>query len=201
MGDQLQLWETDGVSHNVFLAIRPTAEASVQIQRVRHDLIGDGRFSGKLLLPEHLHVSLLAIGSYVGMLPPAVMLAAKTAAKAVSVAPFTVAFDRVVTFGGNAGRRAIVLTGGDGVAGIIRLQKDLSTVMTKAGFGTRQTNHFTPHLTMMYADSVSERSIQLISWMVKEFVLIDSLYGQSKHVVLGHWALCGQQCARAGGPA
>lgn len=187
MSDQLQLWDGDAVLHNVFFAIRPTAEAAARIERVARELTEDGRFSASLLSPEHFHVSLFAIGSYAGTLPPAVLRASKAAAMAVPISPFTVAFDRIATFGGGTRRRAIVLMGGDSVAGLVRFQQGLRTVMMKAGLGTRQASRFTPHLTMMYADAVPERSILPIAWIVKDFVLIDSLYGQSKHVLLGQW--------------
>ena len=49
------------------------------------------------------------------------------AAGAVSMAPFQVEFDRVASFSGGRGRRALVLTGeGEGIAGLVMLGRALS---------------------------------------------------------------------------
>ena len=116
------------------------------------------------------------------------MSAVRNAAASLPMIPFTVVFDRVATFCGTSGRRAIVLTGGEGVEGLMRLQHDLNIAMIKAGLGARQAGRFTPHVTMIYAHHVHELSIRPISWTVNEFVLVDSLVGQTRHVLLGRWA-------------
>ena len=85
-------------------------------------------------------------------------------------------------------RSAIVITGGEGVEGLARFQQDLKITMMKAGVGVRHASRFTTHLTIMYTDPIDEFSIQPISWKVNEFVLVDSLVGQSKHVLLGRWS-------------
>lgn len=188
MGDQFQLWDDKPVLHNLFLAIRPTTEATTQIAHVAREHVKGSGLSGKLVLPEHFHVSLLSVGSFADRCPPSVMSAVRDAAASLPMIPFTVSFDRIATFGGTSGRRAIVLTGGEGVEGLVRFQHDLNIAMIKAGLGPRQAGRFTPHVTMMYGDHVHEFSIQPISWTVNALVLVDSLVGQTRHVLLGRWA-------------
>ncbi|MGL4397043.1 MAG: 2'-5' RNA ligase family protein [Hyphomicrobium sp.] len=181
--------DDDEVLHNVFFATRPSAAAAVPITRVGQELVRSQRFMAKLLPPERLHVSLCPAGGFSGAYPPAVINAAKAVADTVSMPPFAVAFDRVTSFAGGNGRRALVLTGDEGVAGLVRLQQTLSLAMKKAGLGLRQRERFTPHVTMMYADHICDFSIEPMAWTVDEFVLVDSLWGQSTHVQLGRWPL------------
>ena len=189
MNEQLRLLDDDEVLHNVFFGTRPPAAAAVPITRVGQELVRSQRLVAKLLPPERLHVSLFSVGGFSGAYPPAVINAAKAVADTVSMAPFTVAFNRVTSFAGGNGRQALVLTGDEGVAGLVRFQQVLSLAMKKAGLGLRQKERFTPHVTMMYADHKCDFAIEPISWTVDEFVLVDSLWGQSRHVQLGRWPL------------
>lgn len=189
MRGQLQLWEDAPPQHNVFFAAQPDPTTAVGIARMAQDLVKSRRLEATPLPPERLHVSLFAVGGFSGTCPSAVINDAKAIAGTVSMAPFKVAFDRVASFGGRSGKRALVLTGSEGVAGLVRFQQTLSLAMLKAGVGLRQRSKFTPHLTMMYADQTSAFAIEPMSWTVNEFVLVDSLYGQSRHVLLGRWPL------------
>ena len=113
-----------------------------------------------------------------------------TAAGTVLLAPFKVTFDRVASFSASRGQRALVLTGGDdGVAGFMRLQQALSHALAKAGLRLPRQSGFSPHMTLMYVDRVCDFPIPPIDWTVDRFVLVDSLFGQSRHVHLGQWGL------------
>jgi 2'-5' RNA ligase len=186
---QLQLWDGAPPQHNVFFAVMPDATAAECIARMAQDLVGSRHIAAVPLPPERFHVSLFAIGGFSGTCPSTVINHAKAIAGTVLMSPFDVAFDRVASFGGRGGKRALVLLGGEGVAGLVRLQQTLSLAMLKAGVGMRQRSKFIPHLTMMYADKTSEFAVEPISWTVNAFILVDSLYGQSKHELLARWPL------------
>ena len=50
----------------------------------------------------------------------------------------------------------------------------------------------TPHVTLLYDDVlVEERAVEPIRWTVREFVLVHSLLGQTRHVPLARWPLGG----------
>lgn len=189
MGDQLQLWDDTGVVHNVFFAVQPDRAAAARAEYVAHDFIKSRRMAAKVLPPERFHVSLFGVGGFSDQLPPAVIEAAEAAASTVSAAPFTVVFDRIASFGGGRGNRALVLTGSEGVVGLVRFQEAISLAMAKAGVGGRQKQSFTPHMTLMYTDETCDMPIEPISWTVDEFVLIDSPFGRSRHDLLGRWSL------------
>ena len=137
---------------------------------------------------ERLHVSLLSVGGFSGSCPPAIIDAAMTAAGTISVAPFRVEFDRIASFSGGRGKRAIVLTGeGEGIDGLEMLGCRLSQAMAVAGVRLPQQPASTPHLTMMYENQDCGHAIEPIGWTVNRFVLVDSLFGHSRHVHLGEW--------------
>jgi 2'-5' RNA ligase len=49
---------------------------------------------------------------------------------------------------------------------------------------------FTPHVTLLYDGmSVAEQPVDPISWTVGEFVLVHSLLGQTRHIILDRWPL------------
>ncbi|MEQ1578070.1 MAG: 2'-5' RNA ligase family protein [Hyphomicrobium sp.] len=133
---------------------------------------------------------LLSVCDFFGRCPPAVIDNAMRAASTVSMAPFKVEFDRVASFSGGHGKRALVLTGGDGLDGLVTLRKALRQAMTKAGSRLQPQSGSSPHLTMMYDDRACDSfPIEPISWTVSRFVLVDSLVGQSRCMHLGQWSL------------
>jgi 2'-5' RNA ligase len=89
--------------------------------------------------------------------------------------PFRVVFDRVMSFRNGA----LVLRGDDGLIGLEILQQRLSDVLDGR---PRQARRFTPHMTLL-RDSrlVDERPIEPIGWTVREFVLVHSLLGRTRH--------------------
>ena len=73
------------------------------------------------------------------------------------------------------------------------LQKILGAALQSTGLGPGNRSGFTPHVTLLYdRQSVPESSICVpISWVVREFVLVHSLYGLSEHVHCARWPLRG----------
>jgi len=145
---------------------------------------------GKLIESPRLHVTLHHLGDYSG-LPQDLVDTAMKAAAAVAQPPFEIAFDRVGSF-----RRPrnlpLVLRGGDGLAGVTAFQQVLGVAMTQAGLARWVEMRFTPHMTLLYDDrTVEEQPIEPIRWTVREFALVHSLLGQTRHIPLGRWMLRG----------
>jgi len=66
--------------------------------------------------------------------------------------------------------------------------------MAKTGrlLGERVASSFTPHVTLLYDGRVvTERLVEPIRWTVREFVLVRSLLGKTRHIVIGRWPLRG----------
>jgi 2'-5' RNA ligase len=167
----------------LFLAAVPDAEASARIQQLGQTLKRAHRFSGRLIDPDRLHISLLFLGE-----PSEYMVRiACEAAADVRVPPFEVRFDRSVSFQGRPGNRPFVLVGDDGLDGVRSLRRALGATLARKGLKRLARREFTPHITLLYAErSVDEYPIAPIRWTVNEFVLIHSMRG---HTHLARWAL------------
>lgn len=191
MGQQLSFLDRDATRHNVFFAALPDAATSARAREVTRDVRRRLELTATPIPSERLHVTLLSVGGFDGSCPPAVIDAAMRAAGTVSMAPFKVEFDRVASFSGSHGQRAVVLTGdGDGVAGFMRLKEALKHALMNAGLRLPRQPGSSPHLTMMYDENRTvDFTIEPIGWTVSRFVLVDSLVGQSRHMHLGQWSL------------
>lgn len=138
--------------------------------------------------PELLHISLNGVGLYVD-LPDNVVQAAVDAGSRVEMAPFEVTFDRALSFK-STGPRPFVLCSSGNHAGLAELRRAIGSSMQ--GIGFRGSDHgFTPHVTLLYTDELlPETSIdEPVSWTVRDFVLVHSLHGRSRHVHRRRWPL------------
>jgi len=144
--------------------------------------------TGRPFAPARLHGTLHHVGDHVD-LPPDLVARAKEAGATVAMPPFEVAFDRVMTFSGRTGDRPLVLCGGDS---IVSLQHAIGEAMTKVGLEVFVNRSFTSHITLLRGDGVvEEQAVETFRWTVREFVLVNSLVGQGKYVVLGQYPLRG----------
>lgn len=176
----------------LFFAIFPDANASARIAALALQLRGEHELRGRPLARERFHVTLHHLGDYVGVPPDVVAMADKAAAAVTTMAPFEVAFDRAASFSSAPRNRPFVLRGGDGVAALTEFQQALGIAMKKAGLGRWAKPAYTPHVTLLYDDRcVVEQAVEPINWTAREFVLVHSLLGQTRHVALLRWPLRG----------
>ena len=183
-GFEAKLRPTD----RLFFAIAPTPNAAASITRQAGLLCDEYGLKGRLLAIGRLHVTLGHLGDYLG-LPQDIVAAAMATAASVRMAPFDVAFDRAASFRGRPRNRPFVLLGDDGVAALTAFQQTLGTALEKAGLG-RANSRYTPHVTLLYDNRfVPVRAIEPIGWTVREFVLVHSLLGRTRHVPLARWPL------------
>jgi 2'-5' RNA ligase len=174
----------------VFFAINPDADGALDAQRTTRLLRVKNGLTGVPRPREVLHVSLQGIG-WRPELRQEVVEAACVAADAIVIPPFEVAFDRAASFGGKS-KWPLVLCGGDGVTGIVMLRKALISELKKLGFDVRKSC-YAPHMTLLYdRRRVTVQSIPPVRWSVREFSLIHSLHGLTKHIRLARWKLSGQ---------
>jgi 2'-5' RNA ligase len=117
---------------------------------------------------------------------------AKEAAAQLAAAPFRVAFNCVKSFSSSNGGYPLVLTGEDGVIGLMRLNSSLRLALRKAGLRPKGSSIFTPHVTMLYDQQcIDEQPIEPICWTVRELALVLSLTGETEYISLGRWRLRG----------
>ncbi|HEY2022381.1 2'-5' RNA ligase family protein [Paraburkholderia sp.] len=177
---------TDGL----FFAVFPDANTAAGIAKFAQQVCTEPRARSKPLAPSRLHVTLRHLGNFAGGLPDECVDAAKQAAASIAMAPFTVEFDAVVSFAKRPRPGPAVLVGGDGVLGLHALHDALEAALQKAGFGPAPP--FTPHVTLAYGLPWAERRpAEPACWNVREFALVHSLLGRTKHSVLARWTLGG----------
>jgi RNA 2',3'-cyclic 3'-phosphodiesterase len=176
--------------HSLFFALVPSPEDVQRIAQVAKTLRAAHGLTGKLLLPERLHVTLRDLGGYEKGVPDDVVAAAKAAAAAVmalAMPRFDVTFDRLLHFPAS---RAVVLRSGIPSVPLTALAQTLGLAVQQAGLRTKPGG--TAHMTLMYDErGVPEHGIEPVGWAATEFVLIHSLVGKTEHLVLGRWSLPG----------
>ena len=175
----------------LFFALVPDADNAARIARMGEDLRRTHGLHGRVTAPERLHTTLLHLGDYAGFPDELARRAIDVAATLPPLAPFDVSFDRIMSFK-RPRNQPFVLRGSDDVAGLRTLQQTLESAARAARLISKKES-FTPHVTLLYDDQgVAEQPIaQSVGWHVREFVLVHSLLGQTKHVVLERFALRG----------
>jgi 2'-5' RNA ligase len=185
---------TDGL----FFAVFPDTNTAAGISKLGQQLCGEARVRSKPLAAGRLHVTLLHLGNFAGGLPQDRVDAAMRAAASISMAPFTVEFGEVVSFASKPRPGPMVLTGNEGVVGLHTLHDALGHALQNVGFGSRAGSNaatpFTPHVTLAYGMPwAAARPIEPVCWNVREFALIHSLLGRTRHVALARWPLAGTE--------
>lgn len=179
----------DEAPHNLFFALRPNQETAALIADLIEALRWRDGFTGPEVTPERLHITLNPLGGH-PRLPQGVIARACEAVSRVRMRPFVVALNRVVSFENAGRRRPLVLLGEDGVIGVHALYSAIHSAVADAGLARRSEPGLTPHLTLLRdSRAIAEEYIAPIRWQVREFVLIDSRYGESRHEILGRWRL------------
>jgi 2'-5' RNA ligase len=180
---------TDGL----FFAVFPDTRTAAGISKLAQQLCAETRSKSKPLAANRLHVTLLHLGNFAGGLPPARVDAAMSAAASISMEPFSVEFDSAVSFALKPRPGPLVLSGGEGVVGLHALHDALGLALQNAGFGDRAVSPatpYTPHVTLAYGMPwIATRPVEAVSWNVREFALVHSLLGRTRHVVLARWPL------------
>lgn len=191
-GLELPPTPTDGL----FFAVSPDTNTAASIAKLAQQLCGETRVRSKPLAAGRLHVTLLHLGNFAGGLPQDRVEAAMRAAASISMAPFTVEFDEVVSFASKPRPGPMVLAGGAGVAGLHALHDALGHALQNTSLGDRVGSNtatpYTPHVTLAYGMPwATARAIEPVCWNVREFALIHSLLGRTRHVALARWPLAG----------
>ncbi len=138
---------------------------------------------------ERFHITLFHVGDYVS-LPEQVLERARQAARQVAMLPFDVRLDSLGCFKGGPRRVPVVLMS-RAPQGLLDFQARLQRQLHKAGLvEPGPLRPFRPHLTLFYGQRpVEEQVVDPLCWTAREFVLINSLIGQGRYIVLDRWPL------------
>jgi 2'-5' RNA ligase len=177
--------------YNLFFALLPEPEIVSQVADLGTTVCRAHRFRGKPIWPDRLHMTLLsAADPNCGLIENATR--AMRAAARVDAPVFNVALDITESFYLRRETHPFVLASGSGVAAAAALRRSIAEAMVEEGFGVRISRDFTLHMTLMWADRrVDEYPILPIHWTVREFALVLSHVGKSRHEHLAKWTLRG----------
>ncbi|HVW72217.1 MAG TPA: 2'-5' RNA ligase family protein [Rhizomicrobium sp.] len=184
---QSWLWSLPArVPVKLFFAVRPDDEASMAIQSLGARLKSAHRLRGRVIAPQRLHNTLAAVHDS-GAISENIARA-KAIGDRLRHRGFAVRFDWTGSFQGHDRGHPFVLRGGEGLEPLSEFRATLRIQMQRAGFAVDQS--FTPHVTLLWADRcVEDYPVAPICWTVREFVLVASLQGHSRHIDIARWTL------------
>ena len=137
----------------------------------------DHQLRGNPIKPGNFHATLV---EFTKVKEPESVVLEKViaAANQIDMPSFVVLFDRAVSFKKNDGN-PLVLTGGDGAMGLVKLQRALIGALHKQWLKIPPNPHYVPHMTLLYDDRmIAGLVVPSVRMSVQEFVLIRSLSGQ-----------------------
>lgn len=174
----------------VFFALLPDHVATARAQQIITQHMADRRMNARPLATDRLHLTLLPVCGFIGPIPVGILHAATAAAASLEAKPFEVSLDRAASFPRQTDNRPYVLLGGDGVTDLMRFYCDLGGAMWSAGFPFVGGRSFRPHVTLAYSQCHHpEIPVPPVSWVAREFVLIESWQGRTHYRLLGRWPL------------
>lgn len=173
----------------LFFALRPDAATAAAVVHRLELLRRELGLKGRPLKAEHLHLTLHHVGDFEGF-PADLVHKLLEASKTVHAPAVPVCLDALLSFGrANRRNNPLVLLAGEPLEPLRAFHRSLGVHLQSAGLGSAR-GKFTPHLTLLYDDALIElRAVEPLRWTASEFLLIDSLIGQTRHVVLGRWPL------------
>ncbi|MGZ9723256.1 2'-5' RNA ligase family protein [Rhizobium miluonense] len=178
-----------GPISELYFAILPDAESAARSHELAGNFHRQYRFFAKPRRADLLHVTLYTIGSF-RCLPEETAFAAMEAASRVRKPSCPVVFDRAVSFG-NGDNRPLVLWNKNGNAELKAIYQELVDAMRLTGIAPTKEKPVEPHMTLLYQGRIVPDIMleEPVSWTAKDFVLINSLQGESIHQHLCYWTL------------
>jgi RNA 2',3'-cyclic 3'-phosphodiesterase len=174
--------------NKLMLMAKPDEADANRIARIADERVTQLGFGGRLVRPDLLHFTLYLIGLFPDV-PQSIIDAVVRCGNTVGMRPFIVSLDTVMNFHRRNGPPLIVLCGNDGVLGLRMLHKMLGVALART-LGPGRSMPFEPHMTLSYrAMEIPRTAIEPIRFTIREFVLVNSIFGTSRHDVLLRWHL------------
>jgi len=162
------------VAHRLFLAIRPPAEIAARIGAVRDSLQPKGHVPD-----ERLHMTMGLLDD-MATLDDGIVARAKFALSMVRAASVQLCFDRL-----SSSSKTICMVPNERPAALTELQRCVRNAFRDAGLDFAPHWSFNPHITLLYKPrEKTGEAIMPISWRADEIVLVHSLIGLARHIVL-----------------
>ena len=171
----------------LFFAVLPPETSARTIALLGGALQQAHQLPGRMISEERLHATLAAVNDPLHPFAD-VVARAKRVGTSIRHPAFPVCFDWSESFQHASQQHPLVLRGNDGLRPLIGFQRELRDQMRRAGFVVEGS--FTPHITLLWTRRcVEAHPIAPIHWTVRDFALIQSDVGQSRHIHLARWQL------------
>jgi 2'-5' RNA ligase len=172
---------------NLFAALRPDEATARLAHSIGRDIRDMYRSHRQPLASRRLHVSLINLG-HSEDLEESVVFTAREAIDKARFEPFTITFDRIMTFRHETARPVVLCNSGEN-ASLSALTARLADSLYGVGLDIGYNPKFLPHMTLLYhhAPIEEQRLATPITWTVNEVWLIHSLLGQGRYELL--WPL------------
>ncbi|MEO8810858.1 MAG: 2'-5' RNA ligase [Rhodanobacter sp.] len=172
-------------------AVLPDADARAQIVEAATRFRKSQRVSGVPVPIESLHLPLCPAGRS-GVLRQPLEEALLTAGGEVRGTGFAATLDTATRCVAHHGQFPFVLCADHATSkAALDLRKAIAEAQRRFGLHVGGVSSFHPMLALEHGPAIGaiEESISPIQWHVREFVLLRSFFGQSRHQVIGRWAL------------
>ncbi|MEO5913950.1 MAG: DUF4172 domain-containing protein [Luteolibacter sp.] len=179
-----------GQRSSLFVAIIPDEESIRLISESRKRLELEHEALGKLVRQQQFHMTLVYVDDYYGDIPERVIRNASGACQAAANSPlFPIHLDQVESFRKGTENYTPVMTDDDNPT-LMEFQKSLLKELILHGLPCKKSPKFKAHVTLSRdSKEIPKHSIDPISWVVADIVLVQSLIGQGRHIHLGSWQL------------
>lgn len=165
--------------HRLFYALMPSPDDG------RRMLGGVPDFPRKMLR-ERLHLT-VAITPEFDLVSREIVEALLAAGGSVSFPPIDIILDRMT---GN--NQSIALGTSGRQAALREFSRQIAGAMRRHGVPLHPKAIFNPHVTVAYRDGEGfTKRVRPIAWRATQFVLIESLVGETTHREIGRWPLDG----------
>ncbi len=174
-----------------FFALRPDDQALSAIAEAAARFRKAQRVSGVPVPTASLHLALCPMGRTVLLRQP-LEQALLAAGGEVRATGFVASLDTAMRCIGEGGQFPFVLCA-DHVTtqAASALRKAISEAQRRVGLHVGGVSSFHPHVALQFGPAIDaiEESITPVQWPVREFLLLRSFFGQSRHEVVGCWPL------------
>jgi 2'-5' RNA ligase len=176
---------------NYFFALLPDDDARIAITAIGERFRKPHRAIGSTIGMDGLHLPLCPKGKPERMHQP-LETALLDAAGAVRSPDFTVMLDSAMRFTARDGQFPLVLCAdSSSTESALQLRQAIAAEQARTGLQVIGISSYLPHVVLLEGPAIEaiEESITPIQWKAREFVLIRSFFGQSRHQVIGRWPL------------
>jgi 2'-5' RNA ligase len=177
------------VSSNIrlFFAVLPPRDTCPLLERLGMGLQQAHHLRGQRIGQDRLHITLAPVFAPHRSLADTIARA-KSVAAGIRYGRFPVYLEWSESFRLRRRHHPFVLRGDQGMRPLTELRRDIRAQMLRAGFTVEAG--FTPHVTLLWADRpVEANPIAPIHWTVRDFALVASLVGESRHIHVERWPI------------